>query len=74
MGWQMNGLAERWMDGLVDRWMDGLVDRQTDSSQKVTTWQGRAVWEVMDGTQERLRGRGFSGEGRKEGWMNGWMD
>lgn len=54
------------IDRMAERWMDGLADRQTEKScQEVTTWAGRAAWEVMDGPQRGLRGGGHMVEGRR---------
>ena len=67
-----------WHDGWDGRWMDGWAGGQTDrqtagSRQEVTTWLGKAVLEVMDGTQRGLRGPGRWGR-KEEAWRDGQTD
>ena len=62
------------MNEMADRWMDGLVDRQMDRSyQEVTAWLGRAVWEVMDGTQRTERDQ-EDGRKKEVGQIDGQTD
>lgn len=62
------------MNEMADRQMDGLVDRQTDRScQEVTAWLGRAVWEVMDGTQMTERDQEDGGK-KEVGQIDGQTD